>query len=976
MSDPFAAPLSPQTLVHPSGVQVHVQPQTSPVAGPPQPILGIAPPQSPIVLGSDGNQIITKQTFFPPFFSFPSYAAAICGPPAKVSSEVIVTGHPTAPALWYAAPQTAIHTPLPASATTNNNSTNQMKNKRMGENILALPILELRCFVSIYVSTATVHQRITFRNTSDSPAPIDALFILPLVNNSQGGADDSGGSSAGNVNFCRVTTNTQRFYQTSLIDNDQLEDIKQKAVIGGNESSQGGGNGTANASQKKGAAASMSTLPSLGEEEDSSVFQLPILGIRPGEEVCVDVEYLVALNYEKGEYILNVPLSVPWGQLPSNIDPRQAVSIHSTVSVLSPSVSISSPTHLLTLSTLNEHMDRALGGSGQSLLDVRVNTQMPLLQPARPDLLALTDFQLHYSLRNEMIHAAACIQPRLPTAFDAHHGKGAGGAEYGHVLLTLTPPATWDTNLRLGRNCVFVLDRSGSMSGHPFSEAIKGLTFALQQLMETDTFNVVMFDHRCIQFRQHICTATEENKRAALDWARSNPPAGGTDILLGLNAAFDILEPAILTSAAATQRHATNLPFIYLFTDGCVSEEREIIFAIKNRPSVSAPPTRELRQGVDPATCFLNNIRIITFGIGSYCNNSFLRQLAYFTRGLFNSTKYVDTLERDVKALVQKTSLPILTNISLVLDNISDFVLYPFPIPDLYLGQPITISGSYSTFNASKGGPVVFPSHVTLQGTDIHGGLLQLVVPVNPHTHAMPLERIYIAEQLHTLTSIAWLYSSDLKSAEAKQAVQHVISLSMLYGLPTAYTTMIAYEVDAKTAHKFEEEQQQKQQQLLQPAPNQAAAASASSSSSKLTSAEIAACAVGGIVILGVGVAHFGNISATMSNLPILFSNRSLLRVLDPTLLCNCCQGFVQCLPQCAHGCLHPVGEICSSLCGNCQHAIGHACDTLSGCGQIVGGCANAVCNCVGSCIKNINVGDLCECFCKCLGAILEGICK
>ncbi len=41
---------------------------------------------------------------------------------------------------------------------------------------------------------------------------------------------------------------------------------------------------------------------------------------------------------------------------------------------------------------------------------------------------------------------------------------------------------------------VFVVDRSGSMSGEPFNEAVRALGVALQGLLPGDRFNVVAFD--------------------------------------------------------------------------------------------------------------------------------------------------------------------------------------------------------------------------------------------------------------------------------------------------------------------------------------------------------------------------------------------------------------------------------------------------------------------------------------------------
>ena len=45
--------------------------------------------------------------------------------------------------------------------------------------------------------------------------------------------------------------------------------------------------------------------------------------------------------------------------------------------------------------------------------------------------------------------------------------------------------------------------------------------------------------------------------------------------------------------------------------------------------------------------------------------------------------------------LVEMASLPVLTDVAVDIDGVDQCEIYPFPIPDLFVGAPLLVSGQY-----------------------------------------------------------------------------------------------------------------------------------------------------------------------------------------------------------------------------------------------------------------------------------------
>ena len=96
----------------------------------------------------------------------------------------------------------------------------------------------------------------------------------------------------------------------------------------------------------------------------------------------------------------------------------------------------------------------------------------------------------------------------------------ADGSEMHYVTLTFTAPPAETTKQRDPVNLGIAIDRSGSMSGHKYELACKGVETSLRMLHETDRFALVAFDHEVTAVTGSVNATLEARWKAVQDLRR------------------------------------------------------------------------------------------------------------------------------------------------------------------------------------------------------------------------------------------------------------------------------------------------------------------------------------------------------------------------------------------------------------------------------------------------------------------------
>src|SRR5262249_60941752 len=122
--------------------------------------------------------------------------------------------------------------------------------------------------------------------------------------------------------------------------------------------------------------------------------------------------------------------------------------------------------------------------------------------------------------------------------FDSSDGKlGASVVSYkpeasddGFFLLLASPEIKAASDDRPAKTVIFVVDRSGSMSGKKIEQAKEALKFVLNNLRQGDTFNIVAYDSNVESFRPELQKYDEETRKSAIGFVEGLFAGGSTNI--------------------------------------------------------------------------------------------------------------------------------------------------------------------------------------------------------------------------------------------------------------------------------------------------------------------------------------------------------------------------------------------------------------------------------------------------------------
>jgi hypothetical protein len=160
----------------------------------------------------------------------------------------------------------------------------------------------------------------------------------------------------------------------------------------------------------------------------------------------------------------------------------------------------------------------------------------------------------------------------------------------------------------------------------------------------------------------------------------------------------------------------------------------------------------------------------------------------------------------------------------------------------------------------------VFPDQVGLEARQFDESKFELSVK-SVHTNVIPVDRIFLKQRIDLLTAKAWL--EDSKEIEAQ-----IVQLSKENNVPSAYTTMVAYETtkDKKSKDEGGEgEEDSKHESVSQDEKSDLLERPVVPKKKKkpMSAKKIGALAVGGAVLVGAAAFSFGDLAGTLDNLPM-----------------------------------------------------------------------------------------------------------
>lgn len=371
----------------------------------------------------------------------------------------------------------------------------------------------------------------------------------------------------------------------------------------------------------------------LVEQERPNIFTTSIANIRPGSEVTVEIEYQQSVRLDNGEFSLRVPTIVAPRYMP---DQAEAETVPPP-----------------TLHKFEIDVDLVPGFD----LDRLESPYHPIIifddghtygvSLAEGPIEADRDFVLQWRPAPGLAPETAVFSETL--------------GDDSYALIMVTPPfieVAAHTGLR--REVVFVIDTSGSMAGGSLAQAKSAVLFALKRLDSQDLFNLIEFKVHATALFSESRVASSSNLEEALEFVAKLGAGGGTNIAPAIRRA---LEDPVDSTRALRQ--------VVILTDGGIGNEMQLLDELKLRVEES---------------------RIFAIGIGNAPNSYFMRKLAQLGRGSFTHIGNPAEVAEKMTTLFRKLESAVAADIEIEFSGGGELEMYPFNVPDLYLGEPVLVA--------------------------------------------------------------------------------------------------------------------------------------------------------------------------------------------------------------------------------------------------------------------------------------------
>ena len=468
--------------------------------------------------------------------------------------------------------------------------------------------------------------------------------------------------------------------------------------------------------------------PALLEWIGTGLFKTSVFPVPPGQKRTVVLRYTQLCRKTEGMTDFLFPLSTA----KYTSEPVERVAVRVAIDSQGEIKNVYSPTHPVEIQ--------------------RADPRHCVVQLVLKNEIPTSDFRLFYDVGQGTV-AARLISFRPDRDTDRD----------GYFVLLVSPEIKPTTAKPVPKTVVFVVDRSGSMSGKKIEQAKAALKFVLENLRPGDLFNVIAYDSDVEAFRPELQRFDEASRRAAVAFVEGLYAGGSTNI----NAA--------LTTALGQLQDTSRPNYVLFLTDGLpttgVTNEMKICENARQANRVRA--------------------RIFTFGVGFDVNARLLERLARDSQGQGEYVRPDEDIEDRVSRLYRRIEAPVLTDVKIevTLDEHRPESgpmlnrVYPKGSLDLSAGQQLVLVGRYKTPGRAK---VVITGKVggAVQRFDFPA---QLVDRSADDTNSF-VERLWAIRRVGEI-----LDEIDLKGKN-EELLRELVELSTRHGIITPYTSFLADE--------------------------------------------------------------------------------------------------------------------------------------------------------------------------------------
>ncbi|KXF82252.1 VIT and vWA domain-containing protein [Enterovibrio coralii] len=495
---------------------------------------------------------------------------------------------------------------------------------------------------------------------------------------------------------------------------------------------------------------SQGNATAITEKDDFKTFEMRVFPVQPNQSVKVKLVYLqdALTDHGIGRYVYPMEEGGVDEQRNSfwtrNDAVEQAFSFNVTLRSGYPVDGVRLPAHpsaVITETPDGEHVQwhALLSNHQASSVDEDEGTSGQSVTPV-----ARLDKDIVFYWR---------LQDGLPGRLDMVAYRDPATSNKGTVKLTFT---SGDDLLPVtqGRDWVFILDKSGSMSGK-YSTLVDGVRQGLEKLPQQDRFRVVMFDDSTYDLTNGFVAANKENVNRALSAVENTQPDNGTNLYEGMQAALRKLD----------QDRPTG---IVLVTDGVanvgVTEKRKFLAMMEKY-----------------------DVRLFTFIMGNSANTPLLVPMTKVSNGVATSVSNSDDIIGHLLNISSKLTHQAYRDIALEIDGVKVKDLTPRDISSLYRGEQLVVFGHYF-----KPGKATLTLSMDVDG-ETRKYTTEVVLP-DSATQNPELERMWALSAINDLE--AEMDYFEQKDSDIESAIEDI---ALEYGLLTDYTSLLVVEEDVFT---------------------------------------------------------------------------------------------------------------------------------------------------------------------------------
>ncbi|XP_034143447.1 inter-alpha-trypsin inhibitor heavy chain H3-like isoform X2 [Esox lucius] len=419
---------------------------------------------------------------------------------------------------------------------------------------------------------------------------------------------------------------------------------------------------------------------------------------------------------------------------------------------------------------INEH-------PGINILEIKGGLSTKELANAISKTQTSTEAWVHfYPSKEQQSQCDSCgeegLNGDLVIVYDVHRKKSIGDLKKsdGYFVHHFAP-----SDLpRIPKNVVFVIDRSGSMSGRKIEQTREALLKILEDLAEDDHFGLITFDSSVSPWKKELLPANQKNLEAAKIFVQNIRDRGATDINAAVLRGTDMLNRHLREGTAS---------LLILLTDG--------------DPTTGETNLETIHKNIKEA--INKKFPLYCLGFGMDVNFEFLEKMALENNGVGRRIYEDSDAALQLQGFYEEVATPLLTDVQMV-----------------YLGGANLTQTNFSQYY--NGSEIVVAGQITDNNIEEFTAEVIAISKSNKVTYSetIPTEKPITARSDSNLQRL-WAYLTvkqlldkevQLSGNEKETVKKEILDLCLKYGFVTPLTSMVVTKPqgeESQVAHKPKE---------------------------------------------------------------------------------------------------------------------------------------------------------------------------